>query len=287
VPLFYNSNSEKFVLYKDAGIKLSEMRIDEKLHPKKLYLKRTDKLAAIREVQSAFNKQLEKDIKQEAPDKVKQTILAIVEETYKEPRSGSIEGLLDTVDILVSDFAQESEIVKNLLFVSNHDYTTILHSINVMALVIGYATSENFPLAEKRILGLGALLHDVGKVKIDSEILCAPRNLTNNEFEEMKSHTISGYQILSHCKFRNPDIKLCALQHHEKIDGSGYPSGISHISKAAQIVGLVDCYEALTNDDRPYRSAMDPFRTLTIIKNDVMAGKYDRKLFEKFCYSFI
>jgi len=130
-------------------------------------------------------------------------------------------------------------------------------------------------------------LHDVGKAKIDFEILTAPRKLTYDEFDKMKSHTTTGHQILSSCKFANPDIKLCALQHHEKIDGSGYPNGLKHISKIAQIIGIIDCYEALTNDDRPYRSAMDPFKALTIIKDDVIAGKFNRRIFEKFCYSLI
>jgi putative nucleotidyltransferase with HDIG domain len=287
VPLFYHNNNGRFVLYKPAGVKFADIRIDQKRHPENLYIKQTDKLAGIREVQTAFNKQLKKDIKNHTPEKVKDTIIAIVDETYDEPRSGSIEGLSETVNLLVSDFANESNVIRNLLFVSHNDYTTVLHSINVMALVIGYASHENYSLAEKKILGLAALLHDVGKAKIDSEILTAPRKLTDDEFDKMKSHTTVGHRILSSCKFANSDIKLSALQHHEKIDGSGYPGGLNHISKTAQIVGLIDCYEALTNDDRPYRSAMDPFKALTIIKDDVIAGKFNGRIFEKFCNSLL
>ncbi len=287
VPLYYHSKDGSFVLYKHAGVRLSDIRIDQKRHPEKLYIKRTDKLSAIREVQSAFNKKLKKDIRSQSPSKVKDTIIAIVEETYDEPRSGSIEGLSETVNLLVSDLANETDVIRNLLFVSHKDYTTVLHSINVMALVIGYASNENYSLAEKKKMGLAALLHDVGKAKIATEILSAPRKLTNDEFKKMKSHTIVGHRILSSCKFASPEIKLSALQHHEKIDGNGYPRGINRISKVAQIVGLVDCYEALTSDDRPYRNALDPFKALTIIKDDVVAGKYSRKIFEKFCYSLI
>ena len=287
VPLFHQSNNGGFVLYKPTGVKLTDIRIDQKRHPEKLYIKRADKLDGIREVQTAFNKQLKKDVRSGNPKKVKDTIIAIVEETFNEPRSGSIEGLSETVNILVSDYANESNVLRNLLFVSDNDYTTVLHSINVMAFVLGYATHENCSLAEKRRLGLAALLHDVGKAKIASEILLAPRRLTDSEFDKMKSHTNVGFKILSNCKFANSDIKLSALQHHEKIDGSGYPRGLNHISRVAQIVGLVDCYEALTSDDRPYRNAMDPFKALTIIKNDVLAGKFNRRIFEKFCYSLL
>lgn len=287
VPLFYHNNKGKFVLYKPAGVKLAEIRIDQKRYPEKLYIQQTNKLAGIREVQKAFNKQLKKDIRSNTPEKVKDTIITIVEETYDELRSGSIEGLSETVNILVGDFANETNVIRNLLFVSHNDYTTVLHSINVMAFAIGYASHENYSLAEKKMLGLSALLHDVGKAKIASEILLAPRKLTDDEFEKMRSHTTLGYQVLSCCKFSNSDIKLSALQHHEKIDGSGYPQGLNHISKTAQIVGLVDCYEALTTDDRPYRSSMDPLKALTIIKDDVLAGKFNRRIFEKFCYSLL
>lgn len=287
VPLFSLNKDEEYVLYKRPGVKLTDLRIDQKRHPEILYIEKKDKLTGIREVQTAFNKQLEKDIKHNSPEKVKDTIIAIVEETYLEPRTGSIEGLSSTVNLLVSDIANESNILRNLLFVSNNDYTSVLHSINVMALVLGYATHENYSLQEKKILGLSALLHDVGKAKIDANILSAPRKLTEDEFEKMKSHTTIGYRILNNCKFTHPEIKLSALQHHEKKDGSGYPTLRQDISKTAQIVGIIDCYEALTNDDRPYRSAMDPFKALTIIKEDVEAGKFNKGIFEKLCYSLL
>ena len=89
----------------------------------------------------------------------------------------------------------------------------------------------------------------------------------------------------NHCKFGNPEVKLTALNHHEKLDGSGYPYGRKKISKFSQLIGFIDCYEALTNDDRPYRSAMDPFKALSLIRKDVESGKFNRKIFEQFAYS--
>ena len=287
VPLFYQNSSNDFMLYKPVGLKLSEMRINEELYPEKLYLKRIDKLRGIREVQKEFNQQLKKDIQSNNAISLKNTLVSIVQETFSEPRSGSIEGILETVDILISDFASETEVIKNLFRVSNKDYTTVLHSINVMALSIGYAQNENFSKTEKRILGLCALLHDVGKTKISSEILRAPRKLNEREFKEMKAHTFYGYKILSKCKIFNDEIKLTALQHHEKLDGSGYPNKDANISRMAQIIGIIDCYEALTNDDRPYRDSMAPLKALTLLKDDVVAGKYNRRVFEKFAYSLL
>ncbi len=285
VPLYFQNQSQDFLLYKPAGINLNEMRIKDGRYPDKLYLKRTDKIRGVREVQKAFNRQLKNDIQSKNVKNIKNTLVKIVQETFSEPVSGSIEGLSATVNILVGHITNDIEIIKSLFRVSNKDYTTALHSINVMALAIGYAHHENFLNEDKMKIGLSALLHDIGKTKINSEILQAPRELTEDEFKEMKAHPIYGFNILSKCKFSNNDIKIVAVQHHERMDRSGYPNKIADISRLAQIIGLIDCYEALTNDDRPYRESVAPFKALTLIKNDVIAGKYNRKIFEKFVYS--
>jgi putative nucleotidyltransferase with HDIG domain len=210
-----------------------------------------------------------------------------MEETLTEPRSGSLEGVSETIDILVSDYSRESDIIENLLKVSSKDYTTVLHSINVMAFALGFAAHAGFDPYEMKILGLAALLHDVGKTKINPEILQAARKLTAEEFEEMKKHTVIGFNILDKCQFSDKRIKFAALDHHEKLDGKGYPNGKSSLPEFAQILGLIDCYEALTNDDRPYRSAMAPLNALKLIKEDVFASKLNVSIFEKFAYCLL
>lgn len=286
IPLYSKVSDKKFVLYKPTGTTLGEMRVSEKRHPDVLFIKQADKLQGIQEAQKGFNKQLEIDVKSKDPAKVKETLVAVVEETLTEPRSGSLEGVSETVNILVSDYAKESDVVKNLIDMSYKDYSTILHSINVMAFVLGFASYIGFSRDESKIIGLGALLHDVGKTKIDQEILIAPRKLTDEEFEEMKSHTTVGYNILMKCKFNHRDIALSALEHHEKLDGSGYPDNKTQISRTAQIIGIIDCYEALTNNDRPYRSAMGTFDTLNnIIGEDVKNGKFSREIYFQFVRS--
>ena len=116
--------------------------------------------------------------------------------------------------------------------------------------------------------------------KINNGLLITPRKLTDEEFEEIRKHTIFGYSILNDCKFGKREIADCALDHHEKIDGSGYPNGKTRITRTSQIIGMIDCYEALTNDDRPYRNSMEAFEALsTIIMKDVNSGKFDRQLY--------
>jgi len=255
--------------------------------PGKLYIKQEDKIKGIQEIQKVFNRQLSEDVRSNNAKKVKETLVNIVQETMAEPRSGSLEGVSETVNILINEYTKDSDVIKNLLIVSKQDYSTVIHSINVMAIVLGYANFIDCSLYEKKILGLSALLHDVGKTKINTDLLTAPRKLTDEEFNEIKQHTTKGYEILSKCNFGYKEIALTALQHHEKLDGSGYPQGITSIEKTAQIVGFIDCYEALTNDDRPYRNAMSPFKTLKLIKQDVESDKFSRNLFETFAHSLL
>jgi len=285
VPL-YTKNGKRFVLYKPKGVTLKQMRLSEQMHPKDLYLKTDDKLQGIQEAQQGFNKQLEENVKSKDPVKVKETLVTLMEETLTEPRSGSLEGISETVDVLVSDYTSQTDVVSRLIDMSYKDYSTILHSINVMAFSLGFASYMNYPQSEAKSLGLCALLHDVGKTKINPDILTAPRKLAPEEFEEIKSHTTIGYNILRKCKFEDKSISLSALEHHEKLDGSGYPANKSRICMQAQLIGIIDCYEALTNDDRPYRRAMGAFDTLNqFIGKDAKDGKYNKELFVQFVKS--
>jgi HD-GYP domain-containing protein (c-di-GMP phosphodiesterase class II) len=112
-------------------------------------------------------------------------------------------------------------------------------------------------------LGLGALLHDIGKTQIPMQILLKPEKLTPGEYEEMKRHAELGYYLLKD----EPGIPLlaahCALQHHERLDGSGYPRGLAgeEIHEYAKLIGIVDSYDAMTSS-RAYRETMLPHQAV-------------------------
>ncbi|MFC4768115.1 HD-GYP domain-containing protein [Effusibacillus consociatus] len=161
---------------------------------------------------------------------------------------------------------------------SNYLYT---HSVNVgiYSAALGMAIGFN----RNRILelGIGAMLHDIGKTFIAQEILEKPGKLTPAEYEEIKKHTTLGFDILRD----QPDIPLlsahCALQHHERIDGSGYPRGLKghEIHQYGKIVGLADIYDALISA-RSYRKAFLPHEALDIIF--ASSDKFDLELMTKF-----
>jgi HD-GYP domain-containing protein (c-di-GMP phosphodiesterase class II) len=262
------------------------MRIAQQRHPL-LYIHEEDRIVAIRELQKGFHKQIEQSITTGNAVKVKASLCDLVEETLDEPRSGTLKALPATVDSLVTGYSKHPEILKSIASISFKDYTTVIHSVNVMALTLGFCFYTNFKMQKTRRLGLSALLHDVGKTEVPTSILKAQRKLTGHEFKVMKTHPAIGGAIIRDKNKLGEEIALGALEHHEKLDGSGYPKGTRNISYVGQLLGIIDCYEALTNEDRPYRRAREPLETLKFLKDDVQAGKFNRDIFEKFCYSLI
>ena len=288
VPLFCEMPPGSYHLYKPPGMSISELRLDQGMHPR-LFIQHLDRSEAIREVHKGFNQEIARSIETGDVATVKTTLCNLVTETLSEPRAGMLQALPGTMDLLVSGYSKQPAILRTFATISNKDYSTVIHSVNVMALTLSYCFYSGMSLPETRRLGLGALLHDVGKAEIPSEILQAPRKLSPEEFEIMKSHTGIGERLIREINRLGEDVALAALQHHEKLDGSGYPKGLQKrdISFNGQLIGIIDCYEALTNEERPYRRALEPLETLELLKRDVEAGKFDRRLFEKFCYSLI
>ena len=134
------------------------------------------------------------------------------------------------------------------------DQYTSEHQRKVAKLAGDIASRMGMNKADIEAIRLGACLHDIGKIKIPYELLTYPRKLDTIEYELVKSHTTAGYDILS--GIEHPIyIRNIALQHHERCDGSGYPSGVmdKDICDASKIVAVADVVDALTNR-RPYRS---------------------------------
>ena len=220
VPLYYYSDNGVYILYKPAGITLKEMRIKEKLLPKKLYIKQKTKIEAIQEVQKVYNKELKDSIKRNDFKSIRKTLQNIVEVTFEEPITGSLEGIRNTVNILVNEYTENFNILTGLLDLTVKDYTTFVHSVNVMALALGYASYVNFVPSQKKLLGVSALLHDIGKARINPYLLTAPRKLDEEEFMEVQKHTIIGYNILNSIKILySLSIKKRKLTH---ILGAGF-----------------------------------------------------------------
>ena len=157
------------------------------------------------------------------------------------------------------------------------DPYTAGHQRRVAHLAARMARSLNFP--EERIDGvfLGALIHDIGKIAVPTEILARPGKLLDEDINYLQIHCRKGYEILEPVNFPWPVAEI-ALQHHEHIDGSGYPQGLQkeEILLEARIIGVADVVESLTAH-RPYRPAYSLDKALAQISSK--AGKwYDRQI---------
>ncbi|MDC7239643.1 MAG: HD domain-containing protein [Spirochaetales bacterium] len=285
INLFYrNKTSGEILLYKSAGMNFRDERLKEKTYTGDLYIRQQDKGLCLSKVQKGFSSHLDETM-HEGNARVKQELINIIDETLQEPRSGGLEVLPDTMEIIVDSYSRQPDVIKNLAKISHTDYTTTIHSLNVMALTVGYCFYTKRSFEETVRYGLTALFHDIGKTEIPREILIAPRQLTEYEFEQMKRHTVLGAEIL---QANDPSVHPCidgALEHHEKLDGRGYPYGKRSISEIGQILAIIDSYEAITNDDRLYRTSMDPMDALRLLKEEVDSGRMNRQIFEDFAYS--
>lgn len=284
VKLYYKSPSGNIVLYKSEGMKFDDESLDKK-YIDDLYIKPIDKIKCLRAAQKGFSQNLISNIVKHDTLRVKNELINLVDETLSQPRSGGLETTPDLINNIISGYSSQPDVIKNLARISFTDYTTTIHSINVMALTVGYCFYNKMSEKETKQYGLAALLHDVGKTEISSEILTANRGLTDLEFIQMKKHPSIGFDILKNTDIDTKVATEGALEHHEKLDGSGYPEGKTQISECGMLLGIIDCYEAITNDDRPYRSAMQPMAALQILKIDVDRGKYNKKIFASFAYS--
>jgi HD-GYP domain-containing protein (c-di-GMP phosphodiesterase class II) len=280
--LFYQGVGGKYRTLKKAGMELSSVMESPTSLPNRCFVRPEDKEQALGEMHRGVADSLRLHARSGDVKGIKDNLLGAVEDSLSDPRSGNLEGMGQMVNALAQECAEQPAILRNLATLSFTDYTTALHSINVMALSMGYCIFHKHPMVEVQAIGKAALLHDVGKSEIRLDILQANRRLTPAEFDLMKKHTTMGRDVLQMCGITDELTAKVALQHHEKLDGSGYPKGIRHFPFASKLVAIIDCYEALTADERPYRNAMPPLKALTIIKEEVVAGKLDREVFEKF-----
>jgi HD-GYP domain-containing protein (c-di-GMP phosphodiesterase class II) len=146
---------------------------------------------------------------------------------------------------------------------------TARHSQRVAEVADGMAAVLGFDAAERRTLVRAGLLHDIGKLAISSRILDKPGKLTDEEFRAVQTHPVHTLRILERAPCFAPLADLAA-NHHEKLDGSGYPRSLDarHLDLPMRVLAVADIYEALTAD-RPYRGPMPVEEALAIIGRDV------------------
>ncbi|MDQ2921318.1 MAG: HD-GYP domain-containing protein [Acidobacteriota bacterium] len=163
----------------------------------------------------------------------------------------------------------------------SHDAETFEHSKRVVRFSLRLARELSLDRVEMESLALGALLHDIGKIRVPDAILHKPGKLTPEEWLRMRNHPLYGKQILSGIEFLEGASRV-VVQHHEHWDGSGYPWGLAgkEIDRNARIFAVADAYDAMTSD-RVYRAGLT-YEAAAAELNQGAGTHFDPKVVEAF-----
>ncbi|WP_430885534.1 HD-GYP domain-containing protein [Fusibacter sp. JL216-2] len=170
------------------------------------------------------------------------------------------------VNTIIDEIFSSEEITVNLANLKSVDEYVFEHSVNVCILSVICGIYMGFNKVRLVELGIGALLHDIGKGLISQETLNKPGTLTSDEFDEIKKHTILGYEALKRIPNITETSACVALYHHERFDGAGYPTGkkAQNIHVYAKIVAVADVFDAITSD-RVYGAKENPYKAMEYI----------------------
>jgi putative nucleotidyltransferase with HDIG domain len=187
------------------------------------------------------------------------------------------------VDGLAQAVAGNRTALLALTALKNYDNYTFTHMVNVSILSMAQAQTLGIDGALLREIGVAALMHDVGKVRTPLEILNKPDALTREEFAIIQQHPVDGAAILRRTTDIPPLAAHVAFEHHLRLDGSGYPSGVSRptLNLASQLCMIADVYDAMRSQ-RKYQQAFPTERILVVLNAAVHQARFDRHLVRRF-----
>lgn len=209
----------------------------------------------------------------------------VVTAMFQEARMGNAINIAEAgplVDEISLSISRNPEAFLNMARLKDKDDYTYMHSVAVCALMIALGKQMGLSDADLKEAGMAGLLHDVGKMMIPDRVLNKPGKLTDEEFEIMKSHPLSGWEVLRLSEGVNPVALDVVLHHHERIDGKGYPEMISgdELTLFARMATVCDVYDALTSN-RCYKNAWDPAEALRKMA-EWRNGYFDEGIFHAF-----
>jgi HD-GYP domain-containing protein (c-di-GMP phosphodiesterase class II) len=204
------------------------------------------------------------DIKPQDPEfiQIKSNVVKLLSKSfvkleYKDSKP-KLDLTVSTITDIVEYLFEHKDInAVHLTEIKTYDNYTYVHSLNTCVISLFFGMQMSMPKSKLMDLGIGAILHDVGKTKIPKSILNKPSKLTDEEFEIMKNHSKLGYDLIHDLKYISDRSKRLILEHHERLDGSGYPKGIKdkEISEFGKIVAISDVYDAIVSD-RVYKKGV-------------------------------
>lgn len=185
----------------------------------------------------------------------------------KQNKNTDITEIKSVIGDIVDQIIRNPNVVYNMVDIRSHDNYTYAHSVNVCIISVMVGIALNLNRKQLETLGVGALMHDIGKIVVDNKILNKPTKLEPSESELVRKHAQDGYELLKKKANINFLASHVALQHHEREDGSGYPRGLigKRIHRFSKIVAVADAYDAMTSN-RAYQKEITSQEALEVIK---------------------
>jgi len=193
---------------------------------------------------------------------IKQEAMETVQKAMQDARSGSaiqLEPVTAVVVKMVESICRNQDALLSLGMLKKSDEYVLNHSVSVCVIMLAFGKHLGYDDRVLKDIGTGGLLHDIGKILIPEGILNKEGRLSPEEMEEVRKHVAVGSSILEKTPGISERTGQIVAQHHERIDGSGYPDGLSgsEISEYGQVASIVDVYDAMTSH-RSYRYRVPP-----------------------------
>lgn len=197
-------------------------------------------------------------------------IFDVCENTHQILGGETIKQIEKISEQLVNNINKNNRITIGISDLQSYDENTYLHSLSVTVISIAIGAELGLDREQLCNLGVSAMLHDIGKVEIPIELVSKPAKLTKDEYDIVKTHASLGASYFDGNKEISDDIYFGIISHHEKVDGTGYPNGLSKekIPLFGRIITVADVYDALTAN-RPYRKPVKPFEAIEYIMGGV------------------
>lgn len=286
---------DKYILYHGGGELLTQEVLndlnDHYVHT--VYIKNSDK--------AVYNHYLGENLDEilndpninvhERAEIVHLSITNVAQSLFKNPTLKTLTFYRNTVSQITNFILKEDEAISNLIRLSSLDFKLSTHSINVGVFALGLAKAllGHDPKHNIHDIAAGFFLHDIGKCSTPSKILNKTRSLTHDEWNILKKHPSDGYKLLNKYNVNNDKVKTIVIQHHERMNGKGYPFGLkkNNIHIYSKICGIADTFEALTSyrQYRPYKKNISSYNALLMLKKE-MFQEYDPHFFEQFVLLF-
>lgn len=229
----------------------------------------------------SFDIKIDQPIREETRRKGKKVVTKAFKNIKKGSTDVKVTQFNDLIESIISDVTSEENILNNLASLKNTSDYTFEHSLNVGVLCIVFGKRLNYSFDDLRKIGMGGILHDIGKMLIPEEILNKSSKLSDYEYQIMKNHPELGFKHLQKLDVLNPLSRTVVFAHHEKVDGSGYPRALNkdEIHEFAKIASIADVFDAVTSD-RVYRKRWPTNKAVDFIISNADSS-FDHEIVKK------